>query len=75
MQDLRVPAHFQLRGDNTGAIALANNAVFHTCLKHLDVHYDVVQEMLSEKLFSLDYISSTDNLADLFTKGVQKTKH
>ena len=75
MSDLRIPASFTLKGDNTGSISLAKNPVFHARSKHIDVHYHYVREKMEEKLFSLVYVPTGENAADLFTKGLDKTKH
>ena len=54
--------------DNISAIALANNPVFHTRSKHIEVDYHFIREKLAANLLTLKHISSTDQLADLFTK-------
>uniref|UniRef100_A0A2N9EGM1 Uncharacterized protein n=1 Tax=Fagus sylvatica TaxID=28930 RepID=A0A2N9EGM1_FAGSY len=54
--------------DNTSAIALASNPVFHSCTKHIEVDYHFVRERVVHGDLSLLFISTDDQLADLFTK-------
>lgn len=75
IKDLRIKTTFELKGDNTGSIAVANNPVFHTRSKHIDVHFHYVREKLAETLFSLDNVPTGDNYADLFTKGLGQVKY
>ena len=66
---------FILHGDNNSSLALVKNPVFHKRSKHIDVHYHFVRERWEQGLFTLNYISTNENVADLFTKGLDKTKH
>uniref|UniRef100_A0A2N9FVX0 Uncharacterized protein n=1 Tax=Fagus sylvatica TaxID=28930 RepID=A0A2N9FVX0_FAGSY len=54
--------------DNTSAIALASNPVFHSRTKHIEVDYHFVRERVVRGDLSLLFISTDDQLADLFTK-------
>jgi hypothetical protein len=54
--------------DNTSAIALASNPVFHSCTKHIEVDYHFVRERVVRGDLHLHFISTEDQLADLFTK-------
>lgn len=56
--------------DNISAIALARNPVFHSRTKHIAVDYHYVRELVARKLLDIKYISSVDQVADIFTKGL-----
>lgn len=75
VKDLGIERTFELKGDNTGSISLVNNPVFHTWSKHIEVHYHYVRECLQRKVFFLSYISTTEDVADLFMKGLDRVKH
>ena len=54
--------------DNTNAIALASNPVFHSRTKHIEVDYHFVLERVVRGDLHLHFIYTEDQLADLFTK-------
>jgi hypothetical protein len=54
--------------DNTSAIALASTPIFHSRKKHIEVDYHFVQERVVRGDLHLHFISTEDQLADLFTK-------
>jgi transposase InsO family protein len=56
--------------DNVSALALATNPVYHARTKHIEVDYHFVREKVLNKDVSLAFISTDDQLADVFTKGL-----
>jgi histone deacetylase 1/2 len=54
--------------DNISATYLSANPVFHAQIKHIEVVYHFVRERVSQKRLQIKFISSKDQLADIFTK-------
>ncbi|KAM3294017.1 hypothetical protein ACQJBY_037111 [Aegilops geniculata] len=76
LRELRVPsAHSPvLWCDNIGATYLSSNPVFHARTKHIEVDYHFVRERVAQKLLSIKFISSKDQLADIFTKPLPQSQ-
>ncbi len=56
--------------DNTSALALASNPVFHGRTKHIEVDYHFVCERVIHGDLCLQFISTNDQLADIFPKAL-----
>ena len=54
--------------DSQSAIALSRNPVHHEKTKHVDVKYNFVRELVSEKIIDVVKIANQYNPADIFTK-------
>ncbi|KAK8933696.1 putative protein phosphatase 2C 33 [Platanthera zijinensis] len=63
-----------LRVDNKSAISLIKNPVLHGQSKHIRVKYHFVRESAEEGLISVKFIRSEDQLGDILTKSLGKTK-
>ena len=61
--------------DNQGAIALARNPVFHDRSKHIDIQYHYTRNLIREKRIQLDYVPTSEMLADLLTKPLARVQH
>jgi hypothetical protein len=59
-----------LWSDNISAFALASNPVFHARTKHIEVDYHFVREKVLNRDILLKFISTQDQVAYLFTKGL-----
>ena len=56
--------------DNQGAIALANNLMYHAKTKHVELDIHFVREEVSAKQLDICYIRSVDRTANIFTKAL-----
>jgi hypothetical protein len=70
LRELRVsqPQSPVLWCDNIGATYLSANPVFHARTKHIEVDYHFVRERVARRQLQIKFISSKDQLADIFTK-------
>lgn len=60
--------------NNSRAIKLAKNPVFHACSKHIEISHHYVQERVLSGEISLEYIPTNDQPADILTKPLGRTK-
>jgi hypothetical protein len=63
-----------LRVDNKSAIALMKNPVLHGQSKYIQVKYHLVQESVEAGLIEVEFIRSEEQLGDILTKPLGKTK-
>lgn len=56
-----------LKGDNQSAIALANNPVLHSRIKHIDIQHHFIRNEILEGRIDLTYIPTEDMIADGLT--------
>ena len=54
--------------DNQSTIKLVENPVFHKRSKHVDIKYHFVRELVENNTLTIQYVSTSDNIADIFTK-------
>uniref|UniRef100_A0A7N2LRD3 Retrovirus-related Pol polyprotein from transposon TNT 1-94 n=1 Tax=Quercus lobata TaxID=97700 RepID=A0A7N2LRD3_QUELO len=56
--------------DNNSAIAITKDSKCHSRAKHIDGRYHYIQDMIKKKKVVVQKVSSKQNLADPFTKGL-----
>ena len=60
--------------DSIGALSLSSNLVFHARIKHIEVDYHFIREKVFNKDIAAHYISSYNQPADIFTKGLSSSR-
>jgi hypothetical protein len=56
--------------DNVGAIYLANNAVSGPRMKHVDIRYHFVRDLIEDGVVEVTFVRSEENDSDVFTKNL-----
>ncbi|GJV35558.1 retrovirus-related pol polyprotein from transposon TNT 1-94 [Tanacetum coccineum] len=64
----KVPIFF----DNTSAIAISNNPVLHSRIKHIDIRYHFIIDHVLKGDIELHFIPTQYQLADIFTKPLDE---
>ena len=61
--------------DNQSAMALAKNAMFHDCTKHITIQHHFNREKLDLEEGAVEYVPTTEQVVDVLTKGLAQEKH
>ncbi|XP_073030777.1 secreted RxLR effector protein 161-like [Primulina eburnea] len=60
--------------DNTSTIAITYNPVLHSRTKHIDVRHHFIRDHALKKNIRLEYVSTEQQAADIFTKPLPEAK-
>jgi hypothetical protein len=55
-------------------LALAKNSIFHERSKHIRIKYHFIRDYLEDGSIKASHIATTDQLADILTKSLGKSK-
>ena len=72
--DIKLDKPINIYEDNSGAIAIAKFGNFTKNSKHIEVQYHYVNETYESGIIDIVKVDSQLNLADIFTKSLDKTK-
>jgi len=70
---LNGPIH--IYSDNTGAVALSENPVFHSRSKHIDIRWHFVHDLIRSKTVHTSHIPGIQNGADFLMKALNPLEH
>src|SRR5277367_6574768 len=76
--ELRVPSASRpipLLTDSQTALEISDNPARYRQAKHIDVRYHAVRHYIHDGKIQIDYVPSTHQPADIFTKALETTKH
>jgi hypothetical protein len=65
-----IPLHY----DNTSAISVLKNPILHSKNKHILIKYHFLKEQVTNRVVQMDYIPSTEQIVDIFTKTLAKAQ-
>eukprot|EP00253_Pinus_taeda_P006194 PITA_06194 len=60
--------------DNQSAIQLCKDTVLHQRSKHIELHMHFIRKLIHDHVFELQYCSTDDQVADIFTKALTEAK-
>jgi hypothetical protein len=53
---------------------MTENHVFHDRLKHIEIHYHYIHDMVQRGALKLHYINTDEQVVDVFTKPLSHVK-
>lgn len=68
-------AHIVVYCDNRSGLKLAENPVFHSRSKHIDLRHHFIRDAIQNDQLIVEYIPSEQQIADFLTKGLPRPKH
>lgn len=71
----RPPQKVLLKVDNTSAIALVKNPVFHNRSKHIKSRYHYIRECVDGEEIVVEHVSGSEQRADILTKALARIKY
>jgi hypothetical protein len=61
--------------DNTNAISVAKNPVFHKRMRHLEKQHHFLRDHVEKGDIEMRYIDTERQLADIFTKALDASRY
>ena len=58
--------------DNTSMVNMSRNPMLHLKTKHISIKYHMLREKVAEKEIRLEYVSTKEQIVDIFTKPLPK---
>ena len=60
--------------DNQSCVKLSENPVFHDKLKHIEIKYHYIMDMVQIGAVKLQYVATDEQIADVLTKPSARVK-
>ena len=58
----------EIKGDNEGSLAMANNPMFHKRSKHIDLRHHWICDLIQGEIVSVESCRDPEQTADMLTK-------
>jgi hypothetical protein len=71
--EVKYAAPIPIHCDNTSAISVSKNPIFHSKTKHIPIKYHFLREKVTNQVVQVQYIPTTEQIAYIFTKPLAKT--
>ena len=77
LSDIGFPADgaTPLYADNTSAIRITENPIFHERTKHIEVDCHFIRDEFKRDVISLPHVSTELQIVDILTKGLPRPRH
>jgi hypothetical protein len=74
LKDIRIGSSesIVIHCDNKSIVNMSKNIVLHSKTKHISIKYHMLREKVVEKESRLEYLSTKEKIADIFTKPLPK---
>ena len=69
---IEVKTPIVVRADNVGAMFMAKNTSISDRTKHVDIRYHFIREFIDQEFIKIVFVSTKENVADIFTKNLPK---
>ena len=75
LEELHITIEFSIKlyCDNKAAISISHNPVQHDKTKHIEVNKHFIKEKIKKGIICMTCIPTREQLANIFTKGLQKS--
>ena len=60
--------------DNSSAINISKNPVLHSRTKHIEIRHHFIRDLVEEKVISLEFVPTENQLADILTKPLDSLR-
>ena len=75
LEQLQMPIHMPMKlyCDNKAAMRIAQNPIQHDRMKHVEIDRHFIKEKIDCRAICMPFVPSTQQIANIFTKGLFKT--
>ena len=69
---LKLSAPTRIYEDNQSTIAFSKNCKVHPQMKHIDIKFHYVRDMINKDIVALEYCPTQDMISDVLTKSLPR---
>jgi len=73
--DFDIPTTSTIFTDNQAAISISHHPKFHSRTKHINIAHHFLHDLITDGTLNTIYVNMSENLADLFMKGLSRELH